>query len=34
MLAGEERNATISQDQVQQFLDHAAKEVEYFHFKN
>ena len=27
MLAGEEKNATISQDQVQQFLDHAAKEV-------
>ena len=26
MLAGEERNKSVSQDQVQQFLDHAAKE--------
>ena len=26
MLAGEERNATVSQTQVKQFLDHAAKE--------
>jgi len=26
MLAGEEHNNTVSQDQVQQFLDHAAKE--------
>jgi len=26
MLAGEETNVTVSQDQVQQFLDHAAKE--------
>ena len=26
MLAGEEKNSSVSQDQVQQFLDHAARE--------